>query len=343
MSSKFSIKKTLINIFLLFIIILFCTYIILKRLTSDTRIILLFIIFTILITLCVFTLLCCLFHKLTLFTNGLNKTIDSMIKEEFLPLELTYDETLLSQVNQHLYRLYNILITTKNTVKQREIELQKLITDISHQIKTPMTTIKLSEDAMKKAIYNPDDMLSLLELNSAHLNKIDFLLSSLITTSRLETGIITLYPCNKNICDTILAALENIVVAASKKNIQINFEYSEKYFAYHDTKWTAEAIYNILDNAIKYTPENGCIDIEVSSLDLYIKITIKDSGIGIFESEIPKIFQRFYRSQSVKELPGIGVGLYLARDIITRQYGFIHVSSSPKKGSTFEIYLSNSV
>lgn len=119
------------------------------------------------------------------------------------------------------------------------------------------------------------------------------------------------------------------------------FNYSDEYKAYHDPKWTAEAIYNILDNAVKYTKENGCISIEVSSLESYTKISIKDSGIGIRESEIPHIFRRFYRSPSVKDLPGVGIGLHLAQDIITRQYGFIHVLSAPNIGSTFEIFLMN--
>lgn len=98
-------------------------------------------------------------------------------------------------------------------------------------------------------------------------------------------------------------------------------EYSFK--AYHDPKWTSEALYNILDNAVKYTNENGHISIELFTLENYTKIVITDSGIGIKESEIPKLFQRFYRSPSVKNFPGVGVGLHLAQDIISRQYGFI--------------------
>lgn len=341
MAAKFSLKKVYIIVILSFITILLCTYVLLQKLTNDFRIFLLFTIFTILVVVCVLFLFCCIFHRLTLFTSGLNKTIDNMIKEEELPIELTYDETLLSQVNHHLYQLYNILNTTRNAVNAEKRELQELITDISHQIKTPMTTLRLAESAMEKAITKPDEMITLLHTNDIHLNKLDFLLSSLITSSRLETGIISLSPSYAKVNDTILMALENIILPASRKNIEISFEYSNSYYAYHDMKWTAEAIYNILDNAVKYTTENGSILIELSALDVYTKISIKDSGIGIKESELPQIFQRFYRSESVKELPGVGIGLYLTRDIITRQHGFIYVSSVPNRGSTFEIYLNN--
>lgn len=110
----------------------------------------------------------------------------------------------------------------------------------------------------------------------------------------------------------------------------------------HDPKWTSEALYNILDNAVKYTNENGHISIELFTLENYTKIEITDSGIGIKESEIPKLFQRFYRSPSVKNFPGVGVGLHLAQDIISRQYGFIHVFSTLHVGSTFEVWLINS-
>ena len=231
---------------------------------------------------------------------------------------------------------------TKNSVNAEKVQLQQLISDISHQLKTPMTTLRLTESAMEKAITKPQELKTLFHTNTAHLNKLEFLISSLVKISRLETGVIKLSPSYQTIGDTILMALENIVLAADQKNIQITFNYSEDFKAYHDPKWTSEALYNILDNAVKYTNENGYISIELFTLENYTKIAITDSGIGIKESEIPKLFQRFYRSPSVKNFPGVGVGLHLAQDIISRQYGFIHVFSTLHVGSTFEVWLINS-
>ena len=206
---------------------------------------------------------------------------------------------------------------TKNSVNAEKVQLQQLISDISHQLKTPMTTLRLTESAMEKAITKPQELKTLFHTNTAHLNKLEFLISSLVKISRLETGVIKLSPSYQTIGDTILMALENIVLAADQKNIQITFNYSEDFKAYHDPKWTSEALYNILDNAVKYTNENGHISIELFTLENYTKIAITDSGIGIKESEIPKLFQRFYRSPSVKNFPGVGVGLHLAQDIIS--------------------------
>lgn len=343
MYKKFSLKKIYILVFLLFTVIISCTYLLLHTFTSDSRIFLLFTIFSILLLVCGAILFGSIFHKLTLFTCELHKTLDNMIEGKYSSfLDEKYDETLLSQINHHLDRLYRMLENTKNSVNSEKVQLQQLISDISHQLKTPMTTLKLTESAMEKAISNPNELHMLLDENTSHLNQLEFLISSLIKISRLETGVIRLSPSYQNIGDTILMALENVVLIAAKKNIKITFNYSEEYKAYHDSKWTSEALYNILDNAVKYTNENGCISIEVFNLENYTKIAITDSGRGIKESEIPQLFERFYRSPSVKDFPGIGVGLHLTHDIITRQYGFIHVLSTLNVGSTFEVYLINS-
>lgn len=313
----------------------------LYSITSDLKVFFLFTYYTIFLLVCVAIVLYGIFHRLTLFTNELNKTLENMIDGNISCLEEQYDETLLSQIHHHLHRLYHILEAAKNSAHTEKLRLQELISDISHQLKTLMTTLRLNESSIEREISDPNKLQSLLHTNTLLLSKLEFLLLSLVKISRLETGIITPAPGYQAIGNTILMALENIVLAAAEKKIEIEFHYSDEYKAYHDPKWTSEAIYNILDNAVKYTNENGYISIEVSTLESYTKISIKDSGIGIRESEIPHIFQRFYRSPSVKDLPGVGIGLHLAQDIIARQYGFIHVLSAPGIGSTFEIFLLN--
>lgn len=325
----------------LFVVLLLSTYVLLYSITSDFKVFFLFTFYTILLLACVAIVLVGIFHRLTLFTNELNKTLENMIDGNISCFEEQYDETLLSQIHHHLHRLYHILEAAKNSAHTEKLRLQELISDISHQLKTLMTTLRLNESSIEREISDPNKLQSLLHTNTLLLSKLEFLLLSLVKISRLETGIITPEPRYQAIGNTILMALENIVLAAAEKKIEIEFHYSDEYKAYHDPKWTSEAIYNILDNAVKYTNENGYISIEVSTLESYTKISIKDSGIGIRESEIPHIFRRFYRSPSVKDLPGVGIGLHLAQDIITRQYGFIHVLSAPDRGSTFEIFLLN--
>ena len=107
----------------------------------------------------------------------------------------------------------------------------------------------------------------------------------------------------------------------------------------HDRKWTSEALFNILDNAVKYTPAGGNIQVSVQIWEFYVKINITDSGKGIAESRQGMIFKRFYREEEVHDIEGIGIGLYLAREIVTMQGGYIKVASAVGCGSTFSVFL----
>ena len=106
-----------------------------------------------------------------------------------------------------------------------------------------------------------------------------------------------------------------------------------------DPKWTVEALGNIVDNAIKYTACGGNVQVKAEQNSFFVKIDIIDDGIGIEKEEIPKIFGRFYRSLSVADQPGVGIGLFLAREIIQAQKGYIKVTSKRGKGSTFSVFL----
>ncbi|MEG0377306.1 MAG: ATP-binding protein, partial [Eubacterium sp.] len=110
---------------------------------------------------------------------------------------------------------------------------------------------------------------------------------------------------------------------------------------FHDPKWTAEALFNLLDNAVKYTKEGGTLTITADQWEMYTKIDIKDTGIGIAPEHVTDIFNRFYREPKVHNTPGIGVGLYLTRDIIMKQNGYFKVHSIPGKGSIFSVFLPN--
>ena len=127
---------------------------------------------------------------------------------------------------------------------------------------------------------------------------------------------------------------------AEKKKIQIlTEEVSPSIKAVYDKKWTGEAIYNILDNAIKYSNEGSRIHIQVKEYELFVCMEIRDEGMGIEEEEIPLVFQRFYRGRKVKDEEGVGIGLYLTRQIIEGQKGYIKICSKEKTGSVFSVYL----
>ena len=135
------------------------------------------------------------------------------------------------------------------------------------------------------------------------------------------------------------AALGGILLNAEKKQINVQVDCPENLVVSHDRKWTGEALFNILDNAVKYTPEGGQIRVSVESWEMYVKIDIADTGIGISEQHQGAIFKRFYREDIVHDVDGIGIGLYLAREIVTLQGGYIRVTSEVGRGSTFSVFL----
>ena len=162
---------------------------------------------------------------------------------------------------------------------------------------------------------------------------------ALVKTSRLETGVIQLDKKPGRLFDTVAQAMSGIVYAAEKKEIAVSVDCPENLTFSHDSKWTSEALFNLLDNAVKYTPAGGKIAVSVVLWEMYVEIKVVDTGKGISESNQAAIFRRFYREEEVHEQQGVGIGLYLAREIVTRQGGYIKVVSEPGKGSEFSIML----
>lgn len=158
-------------------------------------------------------------------------------------------------------------------------------------------------------------------------------------TSRLETGIIQLDKKEDRLFDTVAQAMSGIVYAAGKKKIAVKVDCPENLILSHDSKWTAEAIFNLLDNAVKYTTAGGSISVSVMQWEMYVEIKVSDTGKGISESNQAAIFRRFYREEEVHDEQGVGIGLYLAREIVTRQGGYIKVVSEPGHGSEFSMML----
>lgn len=222
---------------------------------------------------------------------------------------------------------------------KEKLDLQELISDISHQVKNPITNLKMINSILIEQEVPTDKKLEFIKDSQGQIEKLDFLLQSMIKTSRLESGAISLIRKESSIYPTIAAALGGVMMDAEKKKIEITVDCPENITISHDRKWISEAIFNILDNAVKYTNENGKIEIRVEKGEMYTKIDIKDTGKGIHENHYAEIFKRFYREESVHDIEGIGIGLYLSRKIITMGGGYIQVSSVVNQGSVFSIYL----
>lgn len=294
------------------------------------------------VILCVAFFLVFIRRKLTLFSDGLCKLLDDMMSADIEPSQFVEEENLFYKIQHRLVRLYEILQESRSSIAKERTNLQELISDISHQVKTPIANLKMIDATLLEHAVTPEKQQEFLLAIANQLDKLDFLMQSMIKTSRLEAGVISLNQKSQVIYDTLAAALGGILLSAEKKKIEVKVECSETLRVSHDRKWTSEALFNILDNAVKYTPKGGKINVSVECWEIYVKIDIADTGRGIPEQHQGTIFKRFYREDMVHEIDGIGIGLYLAREIITRQGGFIRVVSEVGQGSTFSVFIPKS-
>lgn len=267
--------------------------------------------------------------------NRLHKMIDHAIEGK--PIENGFDESKLSALETRLSQYLAMNSATKAQLAEEKARIHALISDISHQTKTPISNILLYSQLLQERDLPKQEqeyVASLLE----QAEKLHFLIASMVKASRLETGMISVAP---KLCE-VQALFEQVIMQAKPKAEQKGITFTcepTEVKAVFDPKWTAEALYNLLDNAIKYTTSGGSVTLSATAYELFCRIDVRDTGIGIREEETAKVFIRFYRSQDVREEEGVGIGLYLAREIIASQGGYMKVSSEQGKGSTFSMFL----
>lgn len=268
----------------------------------------------------------------------LDEMLEQAINGEFE--EEKYDETELSRLEAK-WKQY--LTTSKMSMEQLNKNregMQALVSDISHQTRTPLSNILLYSQLLCEQTENQEEK-HLAEQIVRQAEKLEFLIQALVKMSRLESNILVLKPQKQPIEPLLLEAMEEILPKAEKKKIHIKLQGnpSHNINAVYDKKWTAEALGNILDNAVKYSPLESTVEVTLEKYEFYVCISVRDEGIGISEEERAQIFSRFYRSAEVQQEDGIGIGLYLAREIVQKEKGYMKVISKKGKGSTFKMYL----
>lgn len=289
----------------------------------------------ILIILIMCNLMKYVFNKL----DKVSKNVECIIHGKYNIKDDFKEEGIFNIIHSDLNKLSkSINIKIKDLDKEKE-NIKELVTDISHQLKTPLASLKLYNSLLLEEDLDEEDRTEFLKTSSMSINKLQSLIESLVNISRLETSMISIKKENKNIKATIIKAIESVKPKAVNKCISINLNDFDDKTIPHDSKWTEECIFNILDNAVKYTNLKGKIDIYFQDAINFMRIDIKDNGIGIDKNEFNNIFKRFYRSEEVQELEGSGVGLYLSRKIIESQGGNIIVSSQKGEGSKFSLFL----
>ena len=337
---KFSINKACILLGILLLLAIGVVSAAIYLLTENITAVGYVFLFSVFVLLCVICFVTLIRRKLVMFSDSFCGQMDDMLSGDIMqPKQTIEEESLFYKINYRLGRLYEVMQENKNNIAKERADLQELISDISHQVKTPIANLKMINNTLLENEVPPQKQKEFLTAQASQLDKLDFLMQAMIKTSRLETGVISLEQKQQPVYDTLAAALGGILLNAEKKQIDVQVECPEHLDARHDRKWTSEALFNILDNAVKYTPAGGQIRVSVEGWEMYVKIDIADTGIGISEQHQGTIFKRFYREDAVHDVDGIGIGLYLAREIVTLQGGYIRVASEVGKGSTFSVFL----
>ena len=291
--------------------------------------------------LCVLGLLWSIWQRRQLcrFADELCRTLDDLIAERKPEEYVPYEDTLTARIQGKFMQYYDLMSEGRRQSRQDKQVIQELVSDISHQVKTPIANLQMFMGILQSHDLSSEKRGEFLGTMVEQINKLDFLLQSLIKMSRLETGTFALHIERTNLYDTIAQTLNGIWARAEAKQIQLSVECDNNIMARHDGKWTAEALGNVLDNAVKYTPAGGSIRISVRPWQFYTRVDIADTGMGIPEEQCNQVFKRFWRSETAAAQEGVGLGLYLAQEIITRQRGYISVKSVPGEGSVFSVYL----
>lgn len=265
----------------------------------------------------------------------LNAMLDRAIAGGFS--EERFDETELSALEGRLARFLRGSAAARRTVETEQAAVKILIADISHQTRTPIANLLLYASLLSESELDPRQREQVNAL-SAQAEKLSFLIKALVKASRLEAGIVAPAPAVNPVGPLLENAVEQEEPAALAKQTTLTAEPFDGSAAF-DPRWTGEALGNVVNNAVKYTPPGGRVSVSAQLLDSFCRIDVADTGPGVPESEQAAVFNRFYRGGATRAAEGLGLGLYLAREILAKQGGYIRLSSRPGEGCVFSLYL----
>ena len=266
----------------------------------------------------------------------LEQMLEDAIQGRFT--ETQDDESRVSRLEAMLGRFLSASVLSRSQLEADRQALKETIGDISHQTKTPIANMLLYTQLLQEQELSPEVRDLAVQINMQG-EKLDQLIQALVKVSRLETGVIALSPEQSEVIPLLEELERSYAPSAQAKGIILYVPGDAAFSACFDPKWTAEALGNILDNAIKYTPPGGQVSVSCQKYELFCRIDVSDTGPGIPEEEQANIFQRFYRGRQVRQADGVGIGLYLSRQIIAGEGGYVKVQSTPGRGSTFSVFL----
>ena len=266
--------------------------------------------------------------------NNLSKYTNEILNDNYSMDIREYEEGDISNLKNDLYKM-TIKLKEQNDISLNDKKrLSETLSDISHQLKTPLTSMYVINELLYEELEE-NKKNELLNRNQNSLERIEWLVTSILKISRLDSGMEVLKQENIKIIDLINKSLDQIKIPLELKNINVLVNCKEDIKYKLDLSWTSEALINILKNAYEHTKKDGEIIINVIENPIYVEISITDNGCGISKEDLPHIFERFYKGKSNKE--SIGIGLNMALKIVNLQKGDITVTSKVNEGTTFKI------
>jgi len=271
--------------------------------------------------------------------NDITKLIEAINNKNY-SLEIdSLSEDELSILKNEIYKTTIFLKENADNSARDKESLKKSLQDISHQLKTPLTSILINLDnVMKDSDMEPEVRFGFLRQIRRDTESMNFMIQTLLKLSKFETNTITFNQNNVKLVEIIDEAIDNVAALSDLRDVDIEKKIKGDIDLYCDRTWMCEALKNILKNAVEHSPEGSSVEISVSKNKLYTEISIADHGTGISEKDISHIFERFYKDQDATS-DSIGIGLALSRDIIESQNGKIRVQSEPGRGTTFFIQI----
>ncbi|MCI9075252.1 MAG: HAMP domain-containing histidine kinase [Dorea sp.] len=250
--------------------------------------------------------------------QSINRLLDCVLSQEPIALSDTKEGELSALVSK-INRIQQVLGKQIMQAEDEKEQVKSLVSNMSHQLKTPLANLSLYTEILSIPQLTEEKKADAAQKLKRQVDKLDWIIGSLAKMVKLEQNAITFDIEPLPIRGTILDAIDTVYEKAEKKHISLTSEPYDDILLYHNRKWTAEVFANLLENAVKYTAPGGAVQISIHPYEIYTEIMFTDNGCGIRGEEIPRIFQRFYRSPETEQTEGSGIGLYLSNLILEKE------------------------
>lgn len=268
----------------------------------------------------------------------ISRALEDLMNGKTLEITLPNQDTLPAKVQHQLLRLSDIIRGTQEKAQKERDQIKELIAETAHQLRNPLANMEGYLELLQEEELSREEKEIYLEALCASEARIRFLTEGFIKISRLENHVVQIKKEQGDLTATVLNSLLQVRKYAQEKQIIFSVQGEEGLCVSHDAKWLGEAVYNLLDNSVKYSKNGGKVEINISKNEMFAQIAVGDFGIGIEHEEMNLIFQRFYRGKRAEKQPGFGLGLYLAREIVLQHGGFMKAKEK-EAGLEISIFL----